>query len=212
MPDIRLSEQLSTFADSTKHPISEGGAWQQSTPQSPLKKTGGVATDSSHGLTNYSEWIANTYTTDDGILEVWGIPGGGGLGAAVESHRLTLWTPGAAGRSASGYLTYFGGGIGSDYVIRRYDSFVFTNIAISGTAAPAAMMLRIDGDLIQTWRATDGTFQTWEKMVEVSDTTYRGEFYVGLGIEDPTAGGLSWLAFGGGKKTFIPQIYRRPNE
>ena len=62
----------------------------------------------------------------------------------------------------------------------------------------------VDGDNIEGWARYAGV---WALQCSVVDTTYRGNFYLGIGIEDPTAGGLSLPCFGGGRKNRT-QIYR----
>lgn len=203
---------LSLFAGPAENPLYEGGKWSGIEQANPLKKEAGTptgsATDSVHGSPNYSYWTPATYyaSATSGIVEVWGCPVGGGLGAALETWRLALWRDNPD--NVQGYLLYNGGGIGKAFTLRRYNGGSLSNfvdIASVGATSTAQMMLRINGPYVEGWRTDDGV--NWYKALSVLDTTYRGSFYLVLGIEDPTAGGLGWNCFGGGIK-LRTQIYR----
>lgn len=176
-------------------------------------RTVGFATDGPHGTT-LSGPIARSYYTRRrfyGDVEVWARCRGGQLGAALETWRLFLWGPNPA-VGAQGYLVYVGGGLGKDTVIRRYDSTAdYTVIASSGASYANGLMLRINGSAVEAWGCDFGDNElvpsNWYLRCSVNDTTYRGPYYLGIGIEDPTNGGLSFVGVGGG----IPlrkQIFR----
>jgi hypothetical protein len=205
MPPFPQTGFLTPLDPPAENPLSEDGAWLQFNTQPPLQKlvTGGngYLTDSEHGETNYSYWTRRQFSSS-GLLELWACITGGQLGAAVESWRVVLAT--SVGDSWNGYLVLFGGGIFSGYTIRRYSGGDFTNIGGASAGFPDKLGIRIDGNDIQAWGEYGGV---WSLEASVSDTTHRGMFYLALGIEDPTGGGLSISCVGGG----IPnrtQIYR----
>jgi hypothetical protein len=209
MPDIRDTDQISTFADPPENPLSEGGNWATVDTYTTLRKQAGVATYDGGDIA-FAYWTPETFSEDK--IEVWGIPTGGGLGAALEDWRLALWTNTA---SVVGYMGAYGGGLDKVYFLWRYNGGRPTFIAIGsgpgGPDYPSAMLLRIDGNQVELWASGDFG-ANWVLALSATDTTYRGDFYLSLGIEDPTAGGLGWAAFGGGIEDEIQQIYRRPNE
>lgn len=196
-------------------PLDEGGHWLRAGTdiwELDMRKTvNTLAGDQSHP-TSLSGHIAGSYWTagrfyDD--CEVWGIPVGGQLGAALETWRLFIFeTPWTA---PSGYLVYVGGGLSKDTVIRRYDAGDFTNLVSSTAGYASALELRINGDDVECWACdfghSPGVPSNWYLRCSVTDTTYRGPFYVGMAIEDPSNGGLAWKGIGGGKRK-RQQIYR----
>jgi hypothetical protein len=129
------------------------------------------------------------------------------LGAALETWRVALWSQ--VGSSFSGYLLYYGGGIGKGYGLRRYDNGGFTGIGGAGGGYPERLGLRwYTGGLIEAWGMYGGV---WGLQATTSDPTYAPPFYMGIGIEDPTSGtfapSLAITCFGGGAKNRT-QIYR----
>ena len=74
----------------------------------------------------------------------------------------------------------------------------------AGIGYPSKIGMRITGGVIEVWYANGGA---WTNPFTVTDGTYRGNFYAGIGVEDPTAGGLSFTCFGGGRP-HRTQIYR----
>lgn len=208
---------LSEFLDPPENPLREGGKWLPVFPNgvpgttvTDMRKEGGQATDLPHGavLNNHIAYSYYTLQQFEGDAEVWGFPVGGQLGAALETWRLfmfeTLDPP-------TGYLVYIGGGIGKDTTLRIYDGNSFTGLGSEAHVYTNALMLRTNGPYVEVWaNDTDQTFDDpskWYLRIQATDGTYRGPFYIGMGIEDPTGGGLGWDAIGGG----IPhrtQIYR----
>jgi hypothetical protein len=203
--------ELSLFLPPGENPLSEEGNWAQTTPaRHPMQKidTGGghgAATDSVHGDPNFSHWARDVFRTEDGIVEVWGCIAGGQLGAALETWRVALWH--VLGDRIRGYLFYIGGALSKDYVIRRYDGGItnFTSIAGVGGGYPQKMGLRIDGDQVEAW--IEDSVLGWVLATSATDTTYRGTFWAGIGVEDPTGGGLSFPCFGAGVPN-RPQFFR----
>lgn len=212
---------LSLFEDPPENPLREGGNWYppflgdhnfgSNVNYLDMRKEGGDATDQPHGtqlngIIAYSYWTREQFAGDQ--VEVWGLPSGGQLGAALESWRLFMWS---GLNNPTGYLVYIGGGLSKDTVIRKYGGGSFEDIAGTGGGYSSALMLRINGNDIEAWAVPYP--QDWEDpdnwvlRTSIPDITYRGPFYIGMGIEDPTNGGLSWLAFGGGKP-HRTQIYR----
>lgn len=227
MADPRTTGYLSLFKYPPEDPLREGGKWAmaigtvrsgdnldmrkyQDHPGMPNEL--GHASDQSHGA-HLSGPIGRSFYTRQrftGDVEVWGIPYGGQLGAALETWRLFIWSNPIW--NPTGYLVYVGGGLSKDTVIRRYDGLDdYTSIASSPAGYASAMMLRINGDDVEAWRVDNGDDPdnpaNWYMACSVTDTTYRGPYYVGMAIEDPSAGGLSFTAIGGGKP-IKTQIYR----
>lgn len=166
-----------------------------------MQKFGGAATDSVHNGTNYSYWTRGVFSTPS-IVEVWACLDGGHLGAALETWRVALWK--VLGDARDGYLAYMGGGIGKEIAIRRYTGGSFTDIAQVGADYPERLGLRIDGANVECWSSLGGV---WALRCSAVDNTHRGGFYLSIGIEDPTAGGLSMPCFGGGVRN-RSQIFR----
>ena len=198
---------LSTFDPPAENPLYEGGNWAQTFNQPPLQKVlvfGGdaVATDSAHGAVNYSHWTQDQFRRGDVPIEAFACTEGGQLGAALETWRVALWntvtqeTPEGHVGSVTGYLVYFGGAIGKGFAIRRYDTTGFTQIGASGAVGfPEMIGIRIIGAVIEAWGMYGGV---WSLMATATDSNHQGWFYPGIGIEDPTGGGLSIPCFGAG--------------
>lgn len=192
---------LSLFEPPAEDPLSEEGKWAQTVAERPpMRKVVtfgliGAATDSSHGDPNYSHWTRETFSSESGHVEAWACTEGGQLGAALETWRVALWTE--LGANLTGYLVYYGGGIGKGYAIRNYDGGVasFTGIAGGGGGFPQRLGIAINGDQIEAWGMYGGV---WTLTATGTDTAHRGRFYAGIAIEDPTGGGLSMPCFGAG--------------
>lgn len=198
---------LTTFEGPDEGPLSEGGNWQRTIiARPPLRRLSNSATDSSHGDANYSNWVTPYSTDPSGILDAFGCTTGGQLGTALETWRVALWS--VLGASLTGYLAYFGGGISKGYVLRNYSGGLasFTDIAASGATLsyPEQIGIRINGTEVECWGMDAGV---WSLKCSATDTDYRGQFYSGLGIEDPTGGGLAFTCFGAGTRQRT-QIYR----
>lgn len=187
---------LSLFAGPPESPLSEGGKWAQGWfSRAPLQKGSNYVTDSLHGDPNYSFWTPQAFPDN---VEVWGCTDGGQLGAAVETWRLNLWQ--GDPRRGVGYTLMYGGAIAKYFALRRYDSTAaldFTEVDFAG-GYPTTMLLRINGDNVEALASYDSG-ATWSLMGYITDTNHRGgDWHIGLGIEDPTGGGLSFSCFGGG--------------
>ena len=196
---------LSYFEGPAENPLSEGGHWQQTTPErAPMKKEVGTVTDSSHGDPNYSHWTPQRFNDQDGIVDVFACTNGGQLGAAVETWRVALWSE--VGVNVSGYLLYYGGGISKGFVLRRYAGGILNFTEIVGNVAdyPEAIGIRRYGDTLEGWGMFGGV---WLLQVSTTDSNYHGNFWAGISIEDPTGGGLGMPCFSFGRKNRT-QIYR----
>lgn len=198
---MAFTNVLSLFDPPAENPLSEAGAWAQtSTDRAPMRKTAiGDATDSSHGDPNYSHWVREKFYAgiDGPPTDAWGCLSGGQLGAALETWRVALWSRIAP--SVQGYLVFFGGGLSKDLILRRYDGGFASFTAIGGVnlggAYPSMMGVRINGPDVEAWYRTTGD---WTFGFAVADSTYRGWFNAGIGVEDPTGGGLAFPCFGAG--------------
>ena len=191
---------LSEFDPPAENPLSESGNWGQFFQNPPMQKNASnEAGQTVVGPVNYSFWTPQMFTGD---AEVWACISGGQLGAALESWRVALWTTAGV---KQGYLALYGGAIGKFFELRRYtDDLNFTSLAVSGGGYPDRLGLRINGTAVEVWAAYGGV---WALQLSFTDTTYRGGFYLSIGTEDPTGGGLSISCFGGGRKNRT-QIFR----
>ncbi len=197
---------LTYFTGPNENPLSEGGDWTQSFgSRDPLRRLSNNATDSVHGNPNYSHWT-HAFTTDSGPLDVWACSEGGQLGAALESWRVALWSPDFSERN--GYEVLMGGAIGKTFGIRTYINNVINPSPTQGCVGTFTYYerigIRINGNDVEAWGYIGGT---WTLQCSITDTTFRGTMYGGLGIEDPTGGGLTFSCFGAGGKNRT-QIYR----
>lgn len=215
MPDAGPlgTPHVTTFDCPAENPLYEGGNWAQTTPdRPPMQKVNlagnCVATDSIHGDPNYSHWTTPVRIEPGQRGEVWGCIEGGQLGAALETWRVALWRH--VGSHLDGYLVYNGGGIGKDIAIRRYNGGGISDFTLLGsvtTGYPEALALVIDDTHVQAWQFTGGA---WVLSVDVVSTTFRGIFYGGIAIEDPTGGGLDFTCFGVGvpnRQQFFRWLY-----
>lgn len=189
--------KLTEFDPPAENPLSEGGTWQQLTPErSPLRKTGAnTVTNTTFGFPDYSVYVKEAFF---GNAEVWACPIDGQLGAALETWRISIWTE--IGVDVKGYQLYHGGALSKDLVLRKYTGGIgsFTGIGgLGGVGYPDGMGLKINGNEVEAWTEVAGV---WSLIFSVTDTPGTGPFYLGLGLEDPTTGGLSFSCFGGGTR------------
>jgi len=186
---------LSEFDPPAENPLSEGGVWIPLVPdREPLQKNASnQARNTTFGNPDYSAWVREVYPGD---AEVWACLAGGQLGIALETWRIGLFT--SIGDTLEGYLLLSGGSISKDLALRRYDGNItnFTGIGGLGNVGyPLMMGLKINGTHVEAW-TWDGI--SWSLRIDVVDNTYRGSFFLALGLEDPTGGGLGFECFGGG--------------
>ena len=116
-----LTTLLSDFPCPPENPIYEGGRWAQTSPERPPLMKGSPpgcdATDSAHGLPNFSHWVADIFDGD--IVEVYGCTFGGQLGASLETWRVGMFTQ--VGSNLTGYRLYYGGVISKFYNMAKYN-------------------------------------------------------------------------------------------
>lgn len=154
-------------------------------------------------------WSTEAWTGDK--AEVWATAAG-----AVgnnEDWRLGLMRNDGVG-VRDGYTFHYGQSAGNNFwQIRRYDDGSLTSIAFDNTPTEVLSeghmaLVRRNGNDIEGWHSTDSG-ANWTLILAATDTAYTTDLYAMLG-----AGGnvMGWDDFGGGPLTFIPQIYRRPNE
>ena len=204
MPDFGTTPVLSDFTlgPFPENPLSEDGRWEAPWPDQspPLQKiANGIVSDSLHGPVSYSYWAQQAFHGD---VEVYACMSGGQLGAAVETWRVFMWHDDPF--VGNGYQVYIGGGIGNEINLRRYDDRVPTQLAQGSMGFPMRLGLRISGSRIETW-VDHGA--GWVADIFAVDTTYRGTFYIGCGIEDPSGGGVTFNCFGGGRPS-VSQFFR----
>lgn len=180
---------------SGENPLSDGGRWSNDGDRPPLMvRVGG---GSIHGTVEFavngSLYVEKVFRGD--IIEVYACTPGTGLGAALESQRVALWTNPDA---RTGYSIGWGGGIGEEFFLRRYDSNAFVGIGGAHTRDdhPDLLGLRITPTEVQAWGNYLGV---WEQVVTAADTTHRGTFWAALETEEQ--GGIEevgFSCFGGG--------------
>jgi hypothetical protein len=200
---------LDEFTRANENPLGiSDGNWTATDPNNrpPLQLASNSATQTVAGDPNYSHWTRQTFDSSTGEAQIWACTDGGQLGAALETWRVALWL--VVGGSVSGYLAYYGGGIGKGFALRRYDGGIasFTGIGGSGGGYPTGLGIGINGGNVECWASYGDPFNptTWALQCSATDGAYRGKFYGGIAIEDPTSGApgsLSFGCFGGGVPT-----------
>jgi len=187
MADFPTTSLLSEFVGPDENPLYENGAWAQYADRFPLQRFNNGAIVTEEFAVNGMYWTRDTYI---GLAEVWACTSGGGLGAALETWRVALWQDDPD--SKIGYLTYYGGGIGEEYVIRRYDGGgSFTGIASLDTAGPSKIGMRLTPTHVECWAYFSGQ---WNFIVSAADATYRGTFFAAVEMEEQ--GGIGNLGMG----------------
>ena len=197
------------FTGPAENPLSEAGSWATygAPPERyPLRKSTTSALPTFEFNVNGMYWTRAVFQSP---CEVWGCISGGGLGAALEGWRLAFWHN--SPYSAAGYLAGFGGGIGKDFFLRRYDGGSYGNFSgiggLGGQPYPDYLGLRIGASEVEIWRG-DNPGPVWTMVDSAADTTYRGVFYAAIELEEQ--GGideLGWGCFGVGIKN-RQHIYR----
>lgn len=193
MPEFPATSLLTEFAGSPENPLSEGGKWAEY-GRFPLQKMGpGSVTPTMEFFVNGMYWTVSAFRSP---CEVFACVGGGGLGAANESWRVCLWKDDPT--AGVGYMAAFGGGIGEDYFMRRYDGGFNNFVGIAGvdTTNPEKIGLRITNTDVEEWAYFSGD---WHLLLTVPDTTYRGTFFAAIEMEEQgSVGNVSMGCFGGG--------------
>jgi hypothetical protein len=198
---------ITSFAGAAENPLSEGGAWATygSPPDRyPLQKMApGSVTPTTEFFVNGMYYTRQTFLP---TCEVFACVEGGGLGAANESWRVVFWL--GHPDSATGYLSGFGGGIGEEYFVRKYNGGSFDNWTTLGTldtTNPVKLGLRITASAVEQWAEFGGT---WSLIQSFGDTTYRGAFYAAIEMEEQgSVGNVGMGCFGAGVKN-RQHIYR----
>lgn len=194
-PFPQVGRLVEAFDDPpNESPLSQGGIWEPygSPPDRfPLRAGGGVAKPTEEFNVNGMYYAPRAFQSP---CEIFGCLSGGGLGAALEGWRVAFWL--GSPQSATGYLAGFGGGIGKDFFLRRYDGGFssFTGIGgLSGQAYPDLLGMRITDTEVEIWRGDDPG-PVWTLVDSAADTTYRGLFYAAIELEEQ--GGIDELGFG----------------
>lgn len=189
-------------------PLSEDGDWTASHPdQPPMLKRGassdpvgtpGAASVTGEFVVNYSHWTRNLAFGD---AEVWACTSGGQLGAALETWRVALWTQ--TGGNLTGYLLYYGGGIGKGFGLRKYGNNSFLGIGGANGGYPQRIGLKIVQETqdIQMWAMYSDVWTLMGTQDHAIEPTISlpGPYYMGIGMEEQ--GGTLELGidcFGGG--------------
>jgi hypothetical protein len=140
-------------------------------------------------------------------VEMWAQQGEGS--DLTEAAGLALFTtPWLVERN--GYYVESGNAlIGGSYTfLARYDAGTQVSLASHnvGLGANELLLLRLLGPLVQVWSSTDGG-ANWTQRFSVTDTTYRGPFYIDLRLDSDDTAGPTWTAVGGGVRN-NQQIFR----
>ena len=212
--DFPQSTEITVFDDPpNESPLSQGGKWFQARgDRDPMRVVGTDATDTTHDGANYSYYGETPLGTSPNPVEVWCCTTGGQLGAALETWRVFLmFGPASPGGllPGNGYLMWFGGGLAKSLVLNRYDAWNFgPNVegGLPGSAYPEKIGMRITNGTVEGWVQITGV---WSQILTLTDSTYRGTFYGGIGVEDPTGGGLAIPCFGGALVLWLPSFLRR---
>lgn len=177
---------------SGENPLSDGGRWSNDGDRPPLMVS--VGSGSIHGTVEFavngSLYVEKVFKGN--IIEVYACTPDSGLGAALESQRVALWTN---PDNRTGYSIGHGGGIGQEFFLRRYDSNSF--VAIGGAHVrddhPRKLGLRITPTEVQAWGYYEFEIPHWQQVVTAADTTHRGTFWAALETEEQ--GGIEEVGF-----------------
>jgi len=194
--------QLTTFDPPAEDPLYEDGAWGPlNAGFAQLYKTGSnTATGDGQ---RWSIWVKEAFF---GNAEVWACAGGGQLGAALEDWRVGLFTE-IGTNEYDGYEVIVGGSLSKDLIVRRYTNGGFTQIGGLGSVGyPPLIGMSLTPSNVNVWIDTGAGWPPTPTL-SIADNTYRGAMYAGIGLEDPTSGGLYFSCFGGGQPN-RPQFFR----
>lgn len=193
-------------------PLSDGGKWTALFNRPPLKvgNSGGYVHGTVEFAVNGSVYIAQAFTGE--VVEAYGCAPGAGLGAALESQRVALWTDPT---NLVGYSSGYGGGISESYFFRRYDGGAVGNFVDIGGAHsrddhPDKIGIRVTPNDVEQWGYYSG--EGWVLIqTAVGEMAYRGSFYGSLETEEQ--GGIEevgFSCFGGGvpnRQQFFRWLY-----
>lgn len=212
MPDIRQTPKLDDFQRANEYPLSFDGRWSNADP--------GLWPTNLHVESfrcegdpgdSVSYW---TPTTINGDSEAWGRTGPGV--DLTEAWRIGLMTDVGGSSVIDGYqLLVIADGGAASWIIREYTNGSFSNIAVAASQPEpnddAYVLLRIDGDEVEAWFSSTNPPTTWTQILGVTDTTYRSNLRVVIGISSDDGANPTWEEVGGGhlEGDFVPQIWRK---
>ena len=216
MADIRTTGVLDDFNRANETPLSGGGNWSLTDSvyeggnamvllNNKATQTGGTSRDDSY-------WVSQFVPSSGQEVEVWGRPADGGAGGLW--WMLDLWKVAGGANTVSGYRFLNDAGIGQQFYMLRIDngSQNVTQGGAGGFANADAdnyiMLLRRNGGDVEGWFSSDNA-ANFSLVASITDSTYTGAFYVGLGIRDVSGSQInSWDVIGGGVRRHRTQIYR----
>lgn len=213
MADIRRTPVIDDFERADEFPLASpwllaDNSWG----------TGNLDTGNYQGSPGDSVYYYSTLGPFDDDMEVWGA-GGAGIDD-TEAWRLALLKDVGGTNAVDGYLLLIvASGGGANWQIRKYTNWsgVSTLASVSGSlidaggGSPEYALLRINGDDIEAWYCSDVT--SWTLVASATDTTYRTDLYLSMGISTDDGGNPSWQAIGGGAiPPWVPEFIRRPWE
>lgn len=191
-----------------ENPLYDGGKWANH-PMRPPLMVQSPAGSSIHGTVEFppngSIYVAEAFSGP--IIEAYACTPNPGLGAAIESQRILalIGNP----YEYTGYLSGYGGGIGENYFMRKYNGGTtssWDNLGgdVGGTR-PDKLGIRLTPTHVEQWAYYGGV---WNLIQSHPDTAHRGTTYFMLETEEQ--GGtveVGFTCFGAGipNKT---QIYR----
>jgi hypothetical protein len=183
IPPVEPLPTLDSFNRANENPLSDGGRW-----------TIGVIGVAEVGLrvvsnrlgcnksTTGTAWRNNASFGPD--TESWArittLPGNGN---AVRLY-VRLQTPGSA--AVDGYMLRFVQASGTDQIfLERFTDGALTTLGTIGQdiAAGDTLLLRAQGSTLEAWRKNGAT---WTRLGAVTDSTYPGAGYIGVGIRGRT--------------------------
>jgi hypothetical protein len=165
------------------------------------------------GTSSMSYWSTENFNGDD--AEAWATSIGGNANGTA--WGIGLFSTVGGSNTVDGYRFRCEIGIGAIYRLERWDNgspVTLDTFDPGHSGGPRPMLIRRNGSDVEGWVTTSGTdTSAWTLFVSATDTNYTSGLYLALGNTDNGGTRLTgWDDFGGGTITFVPQIYRRPNE
>ena len=206
MPDIRRAGLVDDFERPDENPAAFPWTHGGFNPGN-MRIESGVFKPDNTDCTWYYDDPTKVFNAD---CEIWGM--------THDVADLTeAWRIGLLDDSGNGYLVVVIAGIGTgNWQLREYTGGTFVQIDLQSEQfiphAGNMIMMRIVDDHVETWYGLEPTFDSWTKVNDVVDTTWRNNLRPWLGASSDDGTGPNWEEFGAGQLRKLPQIYRRPNE
>lgn len=194
MPDIRQTAMLDDFERPDETPV-QPPWFQVPGAGANMNLASGVLTGALNPPNDTSSYLEFP-TAFRGSVEMWAKSTG--EAPLTEGYRFGMLTVASlAVGSREGYICVPHNNVGTDtWQLRKYTGLAsFTEIHSVNLGPPngAYVLMRRDGDLVETYVSADTT--SWTLVNQVADTTYLGPFFFVLGTTGTNEG---WDAMGGG--------------